>query len=316
MVCGRSLMPIADDRRMTNILRLISTIGSLLASTLVPHKTPVVGNQAQPAIATIKLSQPTHDTAVRIAAWLTAADLKLPHVLAAEVTEVADVIVRVRGGTFCTGTPITGTPFVVTAAHCVLDDDGVARSRTVLRDGLEYTAVSVLVNPEYRDSPGPRLDAAVLVMNQVIPGPSAAVGDAVPARGPVTVAGFQPLNTDGSLLHGTRYDNRPNPQSATGGVVKIETAAAGCVHLMSELEITDTQVKVPCGLISGASGGGLFHDSNGELILVGIISTVAADLTFNGVVPLKAVRELLDNPDEYTHEIADAAFTQSNVARS
>lgn len=236
-----------------------------------------------------------------------------PHVLA---TPVADVIVRVRGGATCTGTPITGTIFVVTAAHCVLVGDHVAASRTVVREGVEYTAVSVLVNREYHDSPGPRLDAAVLVMDQVVPGPSATLGDIFPAHGQVTLAGYQPLDTDGSLLRGTRPSNRPHPQAATGGVVKIETAAAGCLHLVSELEISDTQVKAPCGLIPGASGGGLYLDNNGQLNLVGIISTVANDLTFNGVTPLAAVHELLDNPDKYTHEMTGAASTRPNLIRS
>ena len=236
--------------------------------------------------------------------------LSRPHVLA---TGVADAIVRIRGGTRCTGTPITGTTFVVTAAHCVLIGDHAAGSRTVLRDGVEYTAVSVLVNTEYNDSPGPRLDAAVLVMDQVIPGPSATLGDAFPTHGRVTLAGFQPLDTDGSLLRGTRYDNRPHPQGAVGGVVEIETAAAGCVHLVSELEITDTQVNVPCGLIPGSSGGGLFVEDNGELTLVGVISTVADDLTYNGVAPLAAVHELLENQVEYTHEMPVSATTRTNA---
>ena len=230
-------------------------------------------------------------------------ELTRPHVL---TIDVADVIVPVHGGKACTGTPITGTTFVVTAAHCVLVGDHAAASRTVLRNDIEYNAVSVLVNPDYHDSPSPRLDAAVLVMDHVIPGPSASLGDAFPAQGAVTLVGFQPLDTDGSLLRGTRYDNRPQPQGSAGGAVKIETAAAGCVHRVAELEITDTRVKVPCGLIPGASGGGLFVHNNDELSLVGIISTVAPDLTYNGVTPLTAVRELLDNPDEYAHEMAGA----------
>jgi hypothetical protein len=233
-----------------------------------------------------------------------------PHVLA---TEVADVVVRIRGGTTCTGTPITGTPLVVTAAHCVLVGDHAPARRTVLRDGVKYNAVAVLVNADYHDSPGPRLDAAVLVMDQVIPGPSATLGDMFPAQESVTLAGFQPLDTDGSLLRGTRHDDRPHPKRATGGVVKIETAAAGCVHLVSELAITSTEVTVPCGLIPGASGGGLFADNNGELILVGVISTVADDLTYNGVTPLASVHELLNNPDQYTHTMTPAASKQSNL---
>jgi Trypsin len=242
-------------------------------------------------------------------------ELTRPHVL---TTEIADVIVRVRGAALCTGTPITGTSYVVTAAHCILDGDGEVASATVLRQGVEYTAVSVLVDREYHDSPGPRLDAAVLVMERMIPGPSATLGDTFPPHGPFTLAGFQPLDTDGSLLRGTRYDDRPDPQGATGPVIMIDTAAAGCVHLASELEITGTQVKVPCGLIPGASGGGLFVEDNGERILVGITSTVAYDLTYNGVVLLAALHELLDNPPAYTYTLPSGAspHTARNVARS
>ncbi|MEO8265486.1 MAG: trypsin-like peptidase domain-containing protein [Ilumatobacteraceae bacterium] len=236
--------------------------------------------------------------------------LARPHVLAGDV---ADVIVHVRGGRSCTGTPITGTTYVVTAAHCVLDADGEVSRRTVVRDGVEYTAAKVLVNPKYHDSPGPLLDAAVLIMDHAIEGPSATLGNVFPARGLVTVAGFQALDSDGSLLRGTRYDNRPLPQGATGGVVQIDSAAAGCVHLVSDMEVTSTGVKVPCGLIPGASGGGLFVESNGELILVGIISTVAVDLSFNGVVPLSALHELLENPVGYTHEMPVRGPTRATV---
>jgi hypothetical protein len=83
--------------------------------------------------------------------------------------------------------------------------------------------------------------------------------------------------------------------------------------LVSDLEITSTQVKVPCGLIPGASGGGLFVENNGEVILVGILSTVAADLTFNGVVPLAALLELLENPVEYSHQMPVRASTRARV---
>jgi hypothetical protein len=56
---------------------------------------------------------------------------------------------------------------------------------------------------------------------------------------------------------------------------------------------------VPCGLIPGASGGGLYVDDNGELVLVGILSTVTADLSANGIVPLASLHKLLDHPDLY-----------------
>ena len=62
-------------------------------------------------------------------------------------------------------------------------------------------------------------------------------------------------------------------------------------------------MTVPCGLIPGASGGGLFAEVHGELQLVGVLSTVAPDLSYNGVTPLEAIHRLLDNPAAYIHTI-------------
>jgi hypothetical protein len=233
-------------------------------------------------------------------------ELARPHLL---TDEIGDVIVRIRGGAVCTGTPITGTRYVVTAAHCVLDHDGnVSGARAVRRNGVEYTAVSVLVDAEYHNSPVPRLDVAVLVMDKTIVGPSALLGESFPADGPFTLVGEQPLDSDGTLLRGTRYDNRPLPKRATAEGVEIETAAAGCVHPAADLEVTAIRVEVPCGLIPGASGGGLFVEDDGEPILVGVLSTVAPDLSYNGVAPLSAVHKLLDNPAAYIHTIPHGSF--------
>src|SRR3954452_5414232 len=117
--------------------------------------------------------------------------------------DVAHLIVRLIGNT-CTGTPITGTVYVVTAAHCVLTKSGEVTQPTIVRDRVRYPAVAVLVNTEYHDHPSEALDAAVLVMAQVIPGPSVGVASALPDSGSVTLAGFQPLDSDGSLLRGPR----------------------------------------------------------------------------------------------------------------
>ena len=93
---------------------------------------------------------------------------------------------------------------------------------------------------------------------------------------------------------------------------------AGCVELATRAEVAKTYVRLPCGLIPGASGGGAFVEHNGELILVGIISTVARDLTFNRLVPLAALHELLDNPAPYTYSMTGEASSLSvgNVVRS
>ena len=69
---------------------------------------------------------------------------------------------------------------------------------------------------------------------------------------------------------------------------------------------------MPCGLIPGASGGGLFVVNDGELVLVGILSTVTNDLTANGIVPLASLHELLEHPDRYTHRFATAQMRRDH----
>ena len=100
-----------------------------------------------------------------------------------------DVTVRLHGGV-CTGTPITGTVYVITAAHCVLTESGEVTRRTIVRDHVRYPAVAVLVNTDYAAHPSARLDAAVLIMAQVIPGPSRRIGSSLPDSGQVTLAGY------------------------------------------------------------------------------------------------------------------------------
>ena len=75
---------------------------------------------------------------------------------------------------------------------------------------------------------------------------------------------------------------------------------------------------MPCGLVPGASGGGLYTEVNGEIELVGILSTVTADHTANGIVPLASLQELLNNPERYTHGFGggNAHHEQTRVERS
>jgi hypothetical protein len=70
-------------------------------------------------------------------------------------------------------------------------------------------------------------------------------------------------------------------------------------------------VTVHCGLIPGASGGGLFVVNDGQLVLVGILSTVTNDLTANGIVPLAPLHEPLEHPDCYTHTFATAQMRRA-----
>src|SRR4051794_10936323 len=59
--------------------------------------------------------------------------------------EIADVIVRLSPR-LCSGTPVAGTDYIVTAAHCVMDANGEVITRTVVRDGVVYTPTAVLVD--------------------------------------------------------------------------------------------------------------------------------------------------------------------------
>lgn len=232
--------------------------------------------------------------------------LARPHLLGGD--DVAHLLVRLAGGV-CSGTPIAGTVYVVTAAHCVLTNSGDVRQRTVVRDHRRYPAVAVLVDTDYHDHPTAETDAAVLILAHPLPGPSARVGATLPDSGDLTLAGFQPLDTDGSLLRDKDRISHPVPKGATG-TVTLEYRPAACVTPASELDVTPARVMVPCGLVPGASGGGLYAEDDDGFVLVGILSSVTSDLKANGVVPLSSLLELLDHPDQYAHGFGgDASHT-------
>ena len=232
------------------------------------------------------------------------------------VGAVADVIVRLSGSV-CSGTPITGTVYVVTAAHCVLTEGGEVTQRTVVRDHVRYPAAAVLVDTRYHEHPSEALDVAVLIMSRAIPGRSVRVGVSLPDNGAVTLAGFQPIGTDGSLLRGARTPPQTRPKGATGERTPLPYRPAGCAEPVDALDVSAARVIVPCGLVPGASGGGLYAEEHGELVLVGIISTVTADQTANGVVPLASVHELLEHTDRYAHgfDAVGANNTRSRTER-
>ena len=69
----------------------------------------------------------------------------------------------------CSGTPITGTRYVVTAhIACSTATEKPPRRRSPER-AVTYPAVAVLVDDHYLGAPRAQLDAAVLVMDQVMP---------------------------------------------------------------------------------------------------------------------------------------------------
>lgn len=88
------------------------------------------------------------------------------------------------------------------------------------------------------------------------------------------------------------------------GLITIESAPAGCTVPTGSLSVSDSRMDIPCGLLPGASGGGVFIELDGTIVLVGIVSTVSVDVSSNGVVPLESLDELLRDPARYRHDVA------------
>src|SRR4051794_20833300 len=279
-----------SGRSHNGLVTVISTIATIAVA-------------GSPAAAGLSKTADAFDVAVPA---VVASVPEQPHLLHGGL---GDVVVRLQGHV-CSGTPITGTVYVVTAAHCVLTEDGEVTQRTVVRDHIRYPAVAVLVDTEYHDHPSEALDAAVLVMAQVIPGPSVGVASALPDSGSVTLAGFQPLDSDGSLLRG------PRRHEVAGEDSVLPYQPGGCSQPVEALDVSTARVLVPCGLVPGASGGGLFAEQGGQLVLVGIISTVTAGERGNGIVPLSSLQKLLQHPDRYAHGFHAAGAHDRDGSRS
>lgn len=231
---------------------------------------------------------------------------------------VADTLVQVRGSGVCSGTRIAATNYVVTAAHCVLDRHGEPAPQRVVDDGVEYAATAVWVDVRYAGERGPRLDAAVLEFDRPLPGPAATLGSAVPVTAMLTIAGYQAIGSDGTLLRGEpAYDSSKSVPPA-GGVITVESKPAGCTIAGREVAVSTDRLDVACGLVPGASGGGLYDVGEDGVVLVGIISTVSHDATANGLTPIRSVADLLAEPGRYRYPTDEmrATATLAAVTRS
>ena len=155
---------------------------------------------------------------------------------------IADVLVRVRGGAVCSGTPITGTRYVVTAAHCVLDRNGNAAARTIVRDGVTYPATAVLVDRRYFHEPKAQFDAAVLVTAHVLPGtwPPSELPYRPGARS--RSPGSRQSTATTLCCEERGLHDVPVPKGATGKFIKIESMPAGCTVPTMSLTVTGNRV--------------------------------------------------------------------------
>ena len=88
------------------------------------------------------------------------------------------------------------------------------------------------------------------------------------------------------------------------GLITIESAPAGCTVPTGSLSVSDSRMDIPCGLLPGASGGGVFIELDGTIVLVGIVSTVSVEVSSYGVVPQESLDELLRDQARYRHDVA------------
>ena len=58
----------------------------------------------------------------------------------------------------------------------------------------------------------------------------------------------------------------------------------------------------------------MYTEVNGTIVLVGIISSVTFDVSFNGVVPLESLHELLRHPEKYRHDVTDTRRSSDPAA--
>jgi hypothetical protein len=181
-----------------------------------------------------------------------------------ESDPLAAVVVEVLTDHPCSGTALADLPIVVTAAHCVLDDNGdIVQNAAIFRGYQRYSANAVVVDRTWWDHKNERNDVALLLLDRPLP-----VGATLAQRfptGDLRPAGFQP-----------------------------DKGLQGCTVTPEQVHRDVNTVRVPCGLIPGASGGGLYSVDGDRVTLAGVLSTVTMDHTVNGFVPLHSVTAMID----------------------
>ncbi len=219
----------------------------------------------------------------------------------------SSILVRVRGQGICTGTPITGTLYVVTAAHCIVDkrtwEFTTRYDVRVEYNDKRYDVTSVLVDVEAYPQDGQlysNRDVAVLILREQIPGVGAYLGEDSLIENGATLVGYQSTSSIESFYRPKDYASLKQGKNNVG-VIPLASAPAACSIRREDIEIRKGFWSVPCGMIPGGSGGPMIVSTANDLYIVGVLSSVNASLSSNGIAPVSAVRALIANPAKYTH---------------
>lgn len=225
-------------------------------------------------------------------------------------------LVRVLSKGKCSGIPIKGTLYVVTAAHCVLDKyTGKFTSKYDVRveyNDTRYDVSGVLVQEISAPTKGTvfsSTDMAVLVLTKSIPGIGVDFGSHEDIRTGGTLIGYQPLTNKDSFYHPSSHDK------LTSVGLTTTTAPAACTFTGSQVTAIKDFWSIPCGMIPGGSGGPVLVLKNGKLLLVGVLSSVDASLSSNGITSVSVAAAMLLNPDRYYYSLTNDSSVTTSSAR-
>ena len=199
----------------------------------------------------------------------------------------------------CTGSVINGSMSVVTSAHCVVVDGKLVSNIKVWIRGKEYWAENVSVDLDWR-SKGVLDDVAILWFKTPLPAPYLSLATGF-ASGPYTALGNQMMGANKVILGrpggpvgwspliGAQADPEyPRATKPTSFRLSACTLPAVALQVFA-----DGRYGYPCGMIMGASGGGLIARTSTGYALHGVIQAVYDRDLRNIAIPASTVREYL-----------------------
>lgn len=212
-------------------------------------------------------------------------------------------LVRVHGQGRCSGVALRG-PYVVTAAHCVLDRY-TGKFTSVYDVRVEYDNVRYDVEgifAQETDAPSKDrfvsdTDLAILQLSKPIPDIGVELGSRKDIRLGGIVVAYQPLAKKSELYHPDTY------AELTPLSLRQSPVPAVCEFTGRQVKHREIIWDIPCGMIPGGSGGPVLVVKDGRLLLVGVVSSVNKSLSYNSIAPASLAAEMLLDPEKYYYSL-------------